>query len=211
MPFFKSNIVLEDAKYIIWKITENLQELSKGITLSADDQHKLSSINHIEKQKEFYAIRQCLKIAFQQNTAVHYQDSGKPTLDIPDIHVSFSHCDGFAGILFSKIKKVGFDLEVARNTIERIAPRFINEPEKQSLSKTNRLEHLLFYWGAKEAIVKIEDDKKIDFKEEINITPFPYFENTQTSGHLSRSNKKQQYIFKFETLGNVQVTCASHI
>lgn len=207
MAIIKSNEVFKGVHYLLWKIEEDVEELKSGLIFSDADEQKLSAIHHPEKKKEFLALRQLLLSFFGENQIIFYNSNGKPFLKNSNIPISFSHTNGFAGILIGAKEAVGLDLEVKRENILKIAPRFMNDQESASLSPHYHAEHLLFYWGAKEAIVKIEDDKKLNFKRSIAITPFNYSENCQTTAQLNTELLRTNYDLIFENLGGLLITC----
>lgn len=208
MAIFKSNEVFSGVQYLIWKIEEDVDQLRQGLLLSKSDTVKLSLIHHTDKIKEFLALRQLIKSFFGENRNIEYNSNGKPFLQGSEIPISFSHTFGFAGILVGGNTNIGLDLEVRRENILRIAPRFMNEQEKASLSEKNPIEHLLFYWGAKETIVKIEDNKKLSFKNSISVSPFSYSGLVKTKAQLSTDILRSDYDIIFENLGDLLVTCA---
>tara|TARA_R110002096_G_scaffold276109_3_gene469996 strand:+ start:56715 stop:57353 length:639 start_codon:yes stop_codon:yes gene_type:complete len=207
MGIFKKNVVFSEAEYLIWKIEEEVEDLKIGLKLSKADQAKLSEIHHEIKIKEFLAIRQLLKIYFGENKAIRYTPNGKPFLVDSNIPISFSHCKGFAAILIGKNSKIGIDIETDRENILRIAPKFMNSLENQSLSEDNRMQHLLFYWGAKEVVVKIEDDKTFSFKNSISVSPFSYSNKCHSQAQLISDKKRGEYDLNFENLTELLLTC----
>lgn len=210
MPLFKINIIHTHLRYLVWEITETIEELRNGITLHPSDKEKLVNINHPSKIKEFLALRQCLKMAFGENPEIFYTENGKPFTKKKDEFVSFSHTDGFATIIIGD-KNVGIDIEIPKPQIIRIAPKFMRAPETKSLSKKHQVPHLLQYWGVKEVIVKIEGDKKLDFKKEIHVTPFKFREKQNTTASLIRNEQIKKYDLYFEHHAPVYITYGSKI
>lgn len=207
MAIYKSNEVFSGVHYQLWKIDEEVDQLREGLLLSDMDLVKMSSIHHPDKIKEFLALRHLVKSFFGENQEIEYNSNGKPFLKNSDIPISFSHTLGFAGILVGENAKIGLDLEVKRQNILRIAPRFMNLEENASLSDDHQIEHLLFYWGAKEVIVKIEDDKKLNFKNSISVSPFTYSQNCKSQAQLISKKTRCAYDINFENLGDLLVTC----
>lgn len=207
MAIYKNNEVFPGVHYLIWKIEEEIDDLALGLQLNDSDKAKLSVIHHEEKIKEFLALRQLIKYFFGENRSIRYNSNGKPFLEKNEKSISFSHTYGFAGVLFGEKAEVGLDLEVRRENILRIAPRFMNDDERDSLSKDNTMEHLLFYWGAKEVIVKMEDNKKLSFKNAISVSPFSYSPKTKSNAQLFTPQMRCEYDINYENLGELFVTC----
>jgi phosphopantetheinyl transferase (holo-ACP synthase) len=209
MPLFK-NELFKDVRCLIWRIDEEIDELKSGIYLHPSDQTKLNSFHHPPRMKEFFAIRQCLKVAFGNNPEVFYSENGKPYLTTKEIELSFSHTKDFAAIAISS-KNIGLDIEVHQEKIKRIAAKFLRQEEAQSLSKEKEIPHLLAYWGAKEAVVKIEDDKKLDFKKEIHVEPFYYSSPTLMQVKLVKTERAKYYQMDFQEVGPLFVTIGQEI
>lgn len=211
MPLFKTKEVFTSANYAIWKIDETLEQLRLGIELSVEDQARVKEISSEKRLKEFLSLRHCLKHLFGTNVMVRYSENGKPHLTDYNISVSFSHTDGFAGVIMANDIEVGLDLELKRENIQRIARRFMREEEKQSLSQENKIEHLLFYWGAKESIVKIEDNKKLDFLKNIEVEPFRFSNECDTNAYLKLKNETKRYKLTFEISDSLHISCGTRI
>ena len=199
MPVFKEKKLNDKLNYILWEITEPLEELRLNLNLSAADLLRLSGFSHIQKQREFLAIRQCLKTYFGYCPDVMYTRNGKPLLKSEGLDVSFSHTRNYAAVLIGENTPfIGIDIETPRKTIERIASKFMREEEKETLSEVNTINHLLQYWGSKEVIVKIEDNKRLGFKSEIHVEPFIYEPFTSTNAILKQQGSIEKYYIGFE-------------
>lgn len=196
MPILKSINVQNHSQIHIWEITESLDELLKGVVWYSQEEEKYSKISNPKKKAEFLALRQCLIHHFGTNPKVRYTANGKPT--IANCFVSFSHSDSMAAVILSNTHKVGIDIEEHREQIKRIAPKFMSDREALSIDADNTIEHLFFYWGAKEVVVKIEGDKQILFRDEIFVEPFPYNEQASTTVKLRRNEQIKQYELCFQ-------------
>ena len=181
---------------LIWQIEESEEELKKGIVLHPSDSLKLSQLNYPDKRKEFLALRQCLRVYFGFNPEVFYQKEGKPYLNNNN-NISFTHTRNYAAIIVSKKLNVGIDLESYREGIRRVAPKFMLDDGIQSLSKENEVEHLTQYWGAKEVVVKIEGNRRLDFKKDIIVPPFTYHDHHETEAKLVNNGNPKTYELHF--------------
>jgi len=189
---------------LIWHIIEDEEFLSKGISLHNSDNAKFTQLKHPNKRKEFLALRQCLREYFGHNPEVFYTTNGKPYLD-QNLKTSFSHTHSYAAIIVSN-HPVGIDLEVYRAGMKRVAPKFMRDEESKSLDQQKQVEHLTQYWGAKETVVKIEGDRKLDFKKDIIVSPFTYSAEQQTTAQLINQNKLKSYELRFSYLEPVILT-----
>ena len=101
-------------------------------------------------------------------------DTRKPFLDDEKYHFSISHCGNFAAALASNRHRVGVDIELMTPTVAKVAPKFLNEPEKKMLEEWRSLDRLYLQlltvtWSAKEAIYKWYGLGKVDFREHIRM------------------------------------------
>ena len=133
MAIYKNNEVFPGVHYLIWKIEEDVEELQLGLELSEGDKVKLSGIHHIDKIKEFLALRQLVKFFFTENRLIQYNSNGKPSFQNHPTPISFSHTYGFAGILVGDKAEVGLDLETATLSTSS------NEPNDLGLLNVVRL------------------------------------------------------------------------
>src|SRR5690606_1163940 len=118
MPLYQRFNISESSSIIIWKIEETEDELMLGIEMHASDKERFQQFTNPKKRNEFLALRQCLVEYFGQNPEVHYNKDGNPFLK-NGYHISFSHTDGYAGMIVCDKNPVGIDLELFRERIKR--------------------------------------------------------------------------------------------
>jgi len=119
---------------------------------------------------------------------------GKPYLENSFYDISISHSRQLVSVMAAP-QAVGIDIQKLVGKIESIAHKFLRPEEMESLSKSERLEHLHVYWGAKEALYKAYGRKQLDFKQHISIEPFEY--NLRT-GKCFGTVQKDDYFAEFE-------------
>ncbi len=183
MSLLKSLNFGPTAKLYIWKLEETLTELRSRVILHKSDLERYSKISHPEKQGEFLALRCCLREHFGTNPEVFYHQTGKPYLDRSE-KISFSHTHGYSAALISEELEVGLDLELYRPGIKKVARKYMRADEIKSLDDTSEVEHLLYYWGAKEVMVKITGNRRLDFKKQLRVRPFSYKDFQNSSGGI---------------------------
>ncbi len=194
-----------DFSILIWQIDETEEQLKKNIILHSSDSTKLNQLKHSNKRREFLALRQCLRSYFGNNPEVFYSPEGKPYLK-QNTKISFTHTHDFAAIIVSRKLEIGIDLEILRDSMKRVAPKFMNESEFKSLEKEREVEHLTQYWGAKEVIVKIEGNRRLDFKKDIVISPFLYQPDQKTKACLLNHGQPKTYELRFSYLEPLTLT-----
>jgi len=208
MPLFCLKQIREDLILVIWKITENEEKLKRGVEIHPSDEKKVGKISHPDKRNEFFALRQCLKAALGENPEVFYKVSGKPYFKNGP-YISFTHTEGFAGVVISKIWEVGIDLEIIKPQIARIAPKFIGEKEWNFVDKEN-LNLQTAIWGAKEVIIKIEGNRKLNFRKQLEISPFKLSTKASTLAFCHFNKYKKQYRINIEKMENLMLCYGWH-
>ncbi|WP_343588345.1 4'-phosphopantetheinyl transferase superfamily protein [Flavobacterium sp.] len=185
MPLFQTIQFNETTKILIWEITESFEELYSRVTLKEKTQRRLDGMKSQMHQRAFLSVRMLIQEMGFTDKDLHYDEFGKPYFDC-DNHISITHSYHFAAIIISK-EKVGIDMELQREKIQRIADKFTDyecdylEPN----STEEYIKKLTVIWGAKEAIFKIRNEKGISFKDHINVNNFSLRENqTQASLHF---------------------------
>lgn len=190
---------------IVWKIEESVEELLAMISLHPSDKEKFGLLHNPEKQREFLALRCCLSDMFGENPPVFYTSNGKPYLEEGG-HISFSHTRGFAGMIISRDKRVGIDLEMHRESFRRIAPKFMSESENRCLQKETEIEQLIHYWGAKEVMVKITGNRRHNFKQHLRVAPFTYSPGSCGCGMVVTENLHLPVQFLFDSIDGLHLT-----
>ncbi|MFC4476571.1 4'-phosphopantetheinyl transferase family protein [Flavobacterium chungangensis] len=187
MPLFQTIQFNETTKILIWEITESLEELLSKVVLKEKTQKRLDGMKSQLHQRAFLSVRMLIQEMGFTDKDLHYDEFGKPYFDC-DNHISITHSYHFAAIIISK-EKVGIDMELQREKIQRIADKF-TDFESNYLDPSSIEEYikkLTVIWGAKEAIFKIRNEKGISFKDHIKVSNFSLGE-TQTQASLHFDN-----------------------
>ena len=194
MPLYRSFKLEKNKSLYIWEIKESLKDLEKEVALSLNDEEKLLSIKSAQRKKEFLASRTLLNFTKLQNTEIKYNIDGAPKLDSSK-YISITHCKNFAGIAIGN-NKLGFDLEIYREKIFTVAPKFLNKNEEFIYEFDSIIKGLTLIWTAKEAIYKAISAKGISFKNNIIISPF---QNEQKKGFAKvyLNQKEMQFSLNF--------------
>ncbi|WP_427872101.1 4'-phosphopantetheinyl transferase family protein [Flavobacterium sp. MMS24-S5] len=190
MPLFQTIQFNETTKILIWEITESLEELLSKVVLKEKTQKRLDGMKSQMHQRAFLSVRMLIQEMGFTDKDLHYDEFGKPYFDC-DNHISITHSYHFAAIIISK-EKVGIDMELQREKIQRIADKF-TDFESDYLNPSSIEEYikkLTVIWGAKEAIFKIRNEKGISFKDHIKVSNFSLGETqTQASLHFDNLTK----------------------
>jgi 4'-phosphopantetheinyl transferase EntD len=124
------------------------------------------------RRREWLSVRLILKELMGTEKEILYNDSGRPYLSDNSYLISISHTKGYAAVILNKKREVAIDIEKISSKVEKVWSHFVNEEEEKSLSKENRLIHLLLHWSAKESIFKFLNTDAVDFKQHLLIAPF---------------------------------------
>lgn len=125
-----------------------------------ESKHALS--RHIEKK----GVQMLIENQFGKNQNLNYLTSGKPILEHSNKYISISHSKKIIAFA-SGPYNLGIDIEEISDRILRLQDRFLNNSEKKLFgnSKTS----LTLAWTIKESLFKIADNRKLSFKNELNI------------------------------------------
>jgi len=155
MPLFKTIIVNNSTKVLIWKIEESFKELSFSLKLTDNNQERLDSMKSELHQRGFLSIRHLLKEVGLNDADLVYDEFGKPHLKNGK-YISITHSFTFTGIIISDKIPVGIDIEKQRDKILKIAHRFTPFQEYKTIANHDALiSKLTIVWGAKESLYKI--------------------------------------------------------
>ena len=177
MPLFFQHTISESTKLGIWHIKEDQNFFIEKVPLQ-------QNITHPHKRLQHLAGRYLLQYLFPDfpYAEILIADTRKPYLPNEQYHFSISHCGYHAAAIVSSTHRVGIDIEIPSEKLERIAHKFIHESEiiylsidhsQQSTVKNlstidRRL--LTVLWSAKEALFKWYSLGGIDFKQHMQLT-----------------------------------------
>jgi 4'-phosphopantetheinyl transferase len=195
MPLFKTIKHKEQTHILVWHITETLDELKQGISLVENSVQRLENSHSEQHQKGFVSIRQLLKIMGYADADLFYTADGKPHLK-DGKRISITHSFDFAAIIISDFA-VGIDIEMNREKILKIAPKFMSE-EWAFYDAARGVEFLTVIWGAKESLYKIHPDGGLLFKEHLPIEPFQ-LQDGKTKGWIKKDKYYEFFYIYFES------------
>ncbi|MBK6979005.1 MAG: hypothetical protein IPH28_19460 [Cytophagaceae bacterium] len=107
MPLLFNKEIENEIHFLIWELTESLDELLSVSQLSSDDKETYSEISHLQKQIEFLAGRLAIKklceienISFE---GIIKDENGKPFLKNSEFEMSISHTINYIGVIMKKL------------------------------------------------------------------------------------------------------------
>jgi phosphopantetheinyl transferase len=175
VPLFYQHTINETTKLGIWHIEEDEKFFLAKVPLQ-------QNITHPHKRLQHLAGRFLLKYLFPDfpHAEILIADTRKPYLPNEQYHFSISHCGDYAAAFVSSTYRVGIDIEIPTEKVERIAHKFIHENEEKFLVSSEQLvvnsslftAHrllLTIMWSAKEALFKWYSLGQVDFKENMQL------------------------------------------
>ncbi len=214
MPLFYQHTINQTTKLGIWKIEEDENFFLQTVPLQ-------QSITHPHKRLQHLAGRYLLQYLFPDfpYEEILIADTRKPYLPNEQYHFSISHCGNYAAAIVSSNNRVGIDIEIPSEKVQRIAHKFIHENEMQWMEKfsvsgfrfpvNNPAEEQLqtenyklqtILWSSKEAIFKWYSLGGVDFKEHM-----------QLSGVIQKQNDSLKLPFMFYKEHSIQLNITARI
>ncbi len=196
----------------LWKIEESEAFFLNKLDLFPEEIALLDSIKG-HRKLEWLSSRWLLHLMSgrEKRSACLKDEFGKPYLEQSFFEISISHSRELATVMAAP-HSVGIDIQRLVGKIDSIAHKFLRPEEEISLSKTNYLEHLHVYWGAKEALYKAYGRKQLDFKQHISIQPFDFnLRNGKCLGSIQKGDYNEQFELRYEQIGDYILVYAIHI
>lgn len=195
MPLYKTITVNDNTRVYIWKIEEDINMLSRNISLTDHCQHRVDGMKSELHKRGFMSVRHLLAEAGYTDHDLFYNEVGKPHLK-DGKHISITHSYTFSAIIVSD-QPVGIDIEKQRDKILRIARKFTLLEEYLTLNSAEaRVRKLTIVWGAKESIYKLYAQEGLSFLKHIDVSDF-YFEDQKTTVKVYYNGNQTEYALDF--------------
>ena len=171
MPLVYQQNINEATKLAVWHITEQEDFFLEKVMLS-------NNITHPHKRLQHLAGRYLLTELFENFPLglIRIADTKKPFLANEAFHFSISHCGDYAAAIASRKNRVGVDIEVISEKVERIKDKFLSEQEQAMISEIFNTQHsmlniqlLTLAWSVKETMFKWYGTGGVDFREHLHI------------------------------------------
>jgi phosphopantetheinyl transferase len=204
MPLTFLENINTDTAIGLWKITESPEDLMARLQLKEHELKLLSSLSKEKRNLHWLATRVLLRKMLNTNQYIDCQadENGKPILINHPHHISLSHSYEYAAVMVSKTKKVGIDIEIIKEKIERVKNKFLNNQELSFINADHQIEQLYVCWCAKEALYKLNGKKETSFKNHIHLEDFVYREKGSLSAKIEKENIAHQFTVNYEKLDN---------
>lgn len=149
----------------LWRIEEDVNFFESKF-------HIYPEIQNASSRLQWYATRNLVNELQGEYTEVLKDEFNKPYLAAGKPNISLTHTALYAGAMLSDSHIVGMDIEMIRPKIERITHKFLREDEIAAIHPDEKLEKLILYWSAKEALYKLHGRKQLEFMTQLLIDPF---------------------------------------
>ena len=169
MPVFFQHQINESTRLGIWKIEETEAFFRGNVPVHRD-------VTHPHKRLQHLAGRFLLQYLFPDfpYELITVADTRKPFIPDERYHFSISHCGDYAAAIVSRTNRVGIDIEIPVEKLERIRHKFLSPKEEArfpALQSANHLVYLTQLWSTKEAVYKWYGLGKVDFREDMPLFP----------------------------------------
>lgn len=179
MPLvYQQNINLV-TKLGVWHIREDESFFLNKVPLERN-------ITHPQKRLQHLAGRYLLQELYPDfpYSLIRIADTRKPYIENELYHFSISHCGHYAAAMVSTGNRVGVDVELMTNKIEKIIHKFLSAYEQSlihrlAITSNSDLYHQLLTtaWSIKESLYKWYGDNEVDFIEHLHIEQITLHDN----------------------------------
>ncbi|MGH2667323.1 4'-phosphopantetheinyl transferase family protein [Flavobacterium sp.] len=205
MPLHKVININSSTTIFLWKITESFEDLFDEVQLKDINLIRLNTMKSELHQRGFLSVRKLLSHCGYTDFDLIYDQSGKPYLE-DGKHISISHSHEFSTIVLSD-QNIGIDLELVKEKVLRIAPRFMDISHLDNLSEQDQMKKATIIWGIKEAVFKLKNEVGISFTDHIFEDPFLLSDKKGTA-KLRFNEGVEQFTIVFEEIENYMLVCA---
>lgn len=205
MPLLKIKALKDGTQLLVWKITESFDELFSSVELKEASLDRLNSMKSESHQKGFMSVRRLLMEKGYTDFDLYYDVFGKPHLT-DGTHISISHSNDFSIIVLSD-ENVGADLEILKEKVVKLTPRFMDVRHLENLDAEDCLKKATVVWGIKESVFKIKNEVGISFKDHIFENEF-LLSDRKCSAALRFNHKVAYFDILFDFIEEYVFVCA---
>ena len=203
MPLLYQQNINESTKLGVWKIEEPEEFFLEKVPLQRE-------ITHPNKRLQHLAGRYLLPFLFPDfpHEEIEIADTRKPFLPNEQYHFSLSHCSKYAAAIVSKINRVGVDVEVITERVNKIKHKFLHPDELRfvnSQSTSQQINLLTLLWSAKEAMFKWYGLGEVDFSEMMRTFPFEMNVDGEIDAAFIKDDLQQKLTLKYRMMDELSL------
>ncbi|MEX0966563.1 MAG: 4'-phosphopantetheinyl transferase superfamily protein [Bacteroidia bacterium] len=184
----------------LWKLTETPEELLQYLQFNDQEKALFLTLNGASRRMQWLGSRVLLRQLLQTDHFIEMttDENGKPALVNFPFEVSLSHSFCYAAAIIGK-SRVGIDIEMVKDKIRKIAPRFVTPQEQDFLKPATEVEQLYAIWCAKESLFKLYGQGQLNFRSHIRVHPFDITAET-LKATIHKNNFIRNYEVHFERI-----------
>jgi len=191
MPLYKTFNPNSQTTVKIWKITESYDDLFEPLDLKPDSLKRVLSMKSDWHQRGFLCVRHILRDSGYTDQDLFYDGYGKPHLKDGKC-ISITHSFLYVGVIVSDCE-VGIDIEMQRDKIAKIAPKFVDYEFNYLKEDTGTyINELTIIWCIKESLYKLFATPGMVFKDHFLVIPFMIYD-AKTVAWIDFKSKKYRY------------------
>ncbi|MGE0568291.1 MAG: 4'-phosphopantetheinyl transferase superfamily protein [Bacteroidia bacterium] len=182
-----------------------IRHISGDLRLGLLDIEQFSVKSGIQdkRQLEQEGARFLLENIIQEKPVqVTYDEYGKPHFSNRTEKIAISHSHKWLGVCVNQKEETGLDIELIKEKIKVIAPKFVNDKELEWAYDNE--EFLTLIWAAKESVYKFHGRKRVDFKNHIVVSK-PQ-SNNEFIAKFNWENFSKEFLLKFEIVQGYMLT-----
>lgn len=167
MPLVYQQNINAHTRLGVWHIAEDESYFLERVPLQKEITHPHKRLQHLAGRLLLGELYEDFPIRL-----IQIADTKKPYLPGEAFHFSISHCGDYAAAIVSRENRVGVDIEIPQQKIEKIRHKFLSTQEQQLLHaiNTDSLKSLTMAWSIKESMFKWYAAGKVDFREHMHIS-----------------------------------------
>lgn len=171
MPMVYQQNINPHTKLGVWHIKEDESFFTEQVSVQR-------SITHPHKRLQHLAGRFLLKELYPNfpYELIRIADTRKPFLENEAYHFSISHCGDYAAVIVSSENRVGVDVELISNKVEKVKHKFLSPGEQLMIARAfngqpadEQVKLLTLAWSVKESLYKWYGNGEMDFIEHLHI------------------------------------------
>ncbi len=194
MALFNIHKEHEGCLWAIWKVEETTEQLLAMLPHKEKYRLDIEQFASPGRKLEWLAVRVLLYTVLKEEKEIRYRPDGKPYLADGSMSISISHTRGYAAIITDKPgKNIGIDIEQYGERVRKISSKFMRPDEIAGTYNGTDTWGLLLHWSAKEALFKCLNSEEVDFREHLQIKPFPIEERGVFQATEYRTSERQSY------------------
>jgi 4'-phosphopantetheinyl transferase len=193
-------ISAEDAKLLVWNLTESIEELKNQLGLFHENE--LNGLASDKRKREYLGVRVAMKTLLGKEIHIEHDTNGKPSLPDGSYHISISHSKNWIAVIAHATHSTGVDIECPTDKIQKVCTRFLSPREHLDLSNGKNIKQLQLAWSVKESLYKIIGKEAVDFANQLRIFPF----DVKPSGEIIAQHIQTKKLYQLHYIQNSAYT-----